>query len=193
LFNDPYVHQYVGHWGARPKAKTVGVTHSSYRPILVLRFSSNLLVLWNVLLSLVTVGYIFFHPLNLGLLMLRGSSSGPFGQAKQCVINAFDTYYLMSADEVMTNILHPAQNMDEDACAPSMPAPTTLPPPISTSVAAGRGSHSGRGHNPREPRSGRGLPNKCSACGSMDHIMSSCTAQGDTLLKWTLAKRKMIV
>jgi hypothetical protein len=42
------------------------------------------------------------HPHNLGLLMLRGiSSSGPHGQAKQCVINAFGIDYLMSADEVM--------------------------------------------------------------------------------------------
>jgi hypothetical protein len=35
------------------------------------------------------------YPHNLGLLMLRGiSSNGPHGQAKQCVINAFDTNYL---------------------------------------------------------------------------------------------------
>jgi hypothetical protein len=27
----------------------------------------------------------------------------------------------------------------------------------------------------------------------MDHIMSSCTATDDALLKWTLAKRKMII
>ena len=37
--------------------------------------------------------------------MLRGiSNTGPFGQAKQCVINAFDTDYLMSAGEVMANV-----------------------------------------------------------------------------------------
>jgi hypothetical protein len=37
------------------------------------------------------------HPHNLGLLMLRGTSStGPHGQGKQCVINAFDTDYLLS-------------------------------------------------------------------------------------------------
>jgi hypothetical protein len=54
------------------------------------------------------------HPHNLGLLMLRGiSSSGPHGQAKQCVINAFDTNYLLSADEVMASILHLAHNMDD--------------------------------------------------------------------------------
>jgi hypothetical protein len=71
------------------------------------------------------------NPHNLGLLMLRGiSSSGPFGQAKQCVINAFDTDYLMSTDEVMASILHLAQKMDEDASALSMPAPETSPPPI---------------------------------------------------------------
>jgi hypothetical protein len=61
--------------------------------------------------------------------MLRGiSNSGPFGQAKPCVTNAFDINYLLFADEVMANILHLAQNMDEDAGAPSMPAPSTLPP-----------------------------------------------------------------
>jgi hypothetical protein len=109
------------------------------------------------------------------------------------VINAFDACYFMPADEVMANIRHVAQNMNEDAGAPSMTAPNTSPPPISPFVVAGRGSHSGRGHNPRGPRGGRGLPNNCSACGSLDHIMSSCTAPYDSLLKWTLAKRKMIV
>jgi hypothetical protein len=39
------------------------------------------------------------HPHNLGLLMLRGiSTTSPYGQAKQCVINAFDTKYFLSAD-----------------------------------------------------------------------------------------------
>jgi hypothetical protein len=53
------------------------------------------------------------HPHNLGLLMMCGiSSSGPHGQAKRCVINAFDTNYLLSADEVMASILHLAHNMD---------------------------------------------------------------------------------
>jgi hypothetical protein len=126
--------------------------------------------------------------------MLRGiSSSGPFDQARQCVINAFDTCYLMSADEVMASILHLAQNMDEDAGAPSMPASDTSSPPISALVVACRGSHSGRGHNPRGPRGGHGLPYKCSACGSLDPIMSSCNAPDDALLERTLAKRKMIV
>jgi hypothetical protein len=32
------------------------------------------------------------HPHNMGMLMLRGiSCNGPFGQAKLCVVNAFDT------------------------------------------------------------------------------------------------------
>jgi hypothetical protein len=134
------------------------------------------------------------HPHNLGLLMLRGiSSTGPFGEAKQCVINAFDTDYLLSADEVMPNILHMAHNMDEEVIAPGLPAPDTSPPPIFAFVAAGRGSKSGRGYYPRGPRGGRGLPNKCSARGSLDHIMSSCNATDNALPRWTLAKRKMIV
>jgi hypothetical protein len=56
------------------------------------------------------------NPHNLGLLMLRGiSTTCHFGKVKQCVINAFDTNYLLSAEEVMANILHLAQNMDDDA------------------------------------------------------------------------------
>jgi hypothetical protein len=55
------------------------------------------------------------HPHNMGLLMLRGiSSTCHFGQAKHCVINALDTNSLLSADEVMANILHMAQNMDDE-------------------------------------------------------------------------------
>jgi hypothetical protein len=69
------------------------------------------------------------HPHNLGLLMLRGIfSTGPFGQAKQCVINAFDTGYLLSAVEVMAIIIYLAHNMDEEASAPGAPSPDTLPP-----------------------------------------------------------------
>jgi hypothetical protein len=37
------------------------------------------------------------------------------------------------------------------------------------------------------------MPNKCSGCGSLDHILSSCTASHDALMKWTLAKPKLIV
>jgi hypothetical protein len=132
------------------------------------------------------------HSHSLGLLMLRGiSSNGPHGQDKQCVINAFDTDYLMSSDGVMASFLHLAHNMDEEA-APGATTPDAPPPPISAFVAACRGSHSGRGHPPRGSRGGRGLPNKCSACGSIDHILSSCIALDDALLRWTLAQRKMI-
>jgi hypothetical protein len=49
--------------------------------------------------------------------MLRGiSGTGPFGQAKKCVINAFNTDYMLSVDEVAT-ILHLAHDMDEEASA----------------------------------------------------------------------------
>jgi hypothetical protein len=98
----------------------------------------------------------------------------------------------MSADDVMANILHLAHNMDEDN-APAATIPHTSPPPISAFVAGGRGSHSGRCHPPRVPRSGRVLPTKCTAYGSPDHTLSSCTAPYDALLRWTLAKRKLII
>jgi hypothetical protein len=42
------------------------------------------------------------RPHRLGLLMMRDiSCTGQFGHARQFGINAFDTNYLMSADEVM--------------------------------------------------------------------------------------------
>jgi hypothetical protein len=105
----------------------------------------------------------------------------------------FDTDYLLSADEVMASILHMAQNMDEELPAPAMPAPDGPTPPIFAFVVACRGSNSGRGHNPRGAHGGRGMPNKCSACGSLNHILSSCASSDDELLKWTVAKRKMII
>jgi hypothetical protein len=140
-------------------------------------------------------GYATIHPHNLGMLMLRGvSNNGPFGQAKQSVINAFNTNYRLFADEVMASILHLAHNMDEEVAAPGLPAQDTSAPPISAFVVAGRASNSGRGHNSRDcTRGGRGLPNKCSACSSLNHIISSCTASDDALMQETLAKRRMSV
>jgi ribosomal protein S10 len=59
----------------------------------------------------------------MGLLMLRGiSGNGPLSEAKQRVIDAFDTNYLLSADEVTANILHLAQNMKGE-----LPGLTSLP------------------------------------------------------------------
>jgi hypothetical protein len=107
----------------------------------------------------------------MGLLMLRGvSSNGPFRQAKQCVINAFDTSYLLSAKEVMANRLHVAQNMDDDLRDATLTPNDGPAPPIYAFVAAGRNSHGGRGHNTRGGRGGRGLPNKCSTCGSLNKV-----------------------
>jgi hypothetical protein len=60
-------------------------------------------------------GLAAIHPHHLGLLMPGGiSRTGPLGQAEECVINAFDTNYLLSAHEVMAIIRHMAHNMDEE-------------------------------------------------------------------------------
>jgi hypothetical protein len=134
------------------------------------------------------------HPYIFGLLVLRGiSNTGHFAHAKQCVVDAFDTNHLMSADEVMAIILHMAQNMDEELNDSSLTGRDSPAPPIYSFVAACRSSQSGLGHCSRGGRGCRGLANKCSACGSLNHLMSSCTASDEALLKWTLAKRKMFV
>jgi hypothetical protein len=83
--------------------------------------------------------------------------------------------------------------MYEELPDPAMTAHDGPTPPIFAFVDVVRGSNGGRGHNPRDTRGGRGLPNKCSASGSFNHIMSSCTTSDDSFLKWTLAKRIMII
>jgi hypothetical protein len=124
------------------------------------------------------------HPHNLPLLMLRGiSSNGQFGQTKPCVINAFDTTYMLSADNVMASILYLAQNMEEELLPIDQIIKLCPTPPISMFVVAGRGQHGGHGEGGRGGCVGRVLPNKYSACGGLDHIMSSCTASDDTLMK----------
>jgi hypothetical protein len=134
------------------------------------------------------------HPHKQGMPMKRGiSSTGPFDHAKQCVVNAFDTNYLMSADEVMVSILHLAHNMDEGVAAPGLP-PMTLPPLPSPRLAllvAVRTTDAGK--TPVALVAAVAYLTKFSACGSTNHILSSCTTSDDALLKWTLAKRKMIV
>jgi hypothetical protein len=77
------------------------------------------------------------------LMLRRISRTGPYGQGQECVINAFDIDYLLSADEVMASVLHLAHNMEDDA-APGATAPHAQPPPIPAFVAGGRGSHNGR-------------------------------------------------
>jgi hypothetical protein len=52
LFNEPYVHQSFAQWETMPRAKTIGVAHSSSRPIPGMSDSSTLVVLWIFLLSL---------------------------------------------------------------------------------------------------------------------------------------------
>jgi hypothetical protein len=107
------------------------------------------------------------HPHHLGLFMQRGIlSTRPFGHAKQCVINAFDTNCLLSADEVMASILFVTPHMDEELPDSYLTAPVGPASLISSFVAVGRGSQSGRGHNNRGRRGGRGMPDKWSACGS---------------------------
>jgi hypothetical protein len=54
----------------------------------------------------------------LDVVMIRGLSNvGQYGQAKPCVINAFDTDFILSADRVMSSIIHQAQNLNGDVSA----------------------------------------------------------------------------
>jgi hypothetical protein len=124
--------------------------------------------------------------------MLRGiSSTGPFGQAKRCVINVFDTNYMLPVDDVMTSSTWHTTWTRTMLRARQLPTRHPLPSLRLSLPAAGHTAVEDT--PPRGSRGGRSLPNKCSACGSMDHILSSCTALDDALPRWTIAKRKMII
>jgi hypothetical protein len=72
----------------------------------------------------------------MGLLMMRGKFSNcPFGEAKHCVINAFDTNYLLCVDEVMASTLHLTQNMEEELPGANVTAPRGPTSSISAFVA----------------------------------------------------------
>jgi hypothetical protein len=76
-------------------------------------------------------GLAAIHPHHLGFLMLRGISiTSPYGQAKHCAINVFDTNYSMSANEVMAKIFHLAQNMDEELPNSNLTTPASPTSPI---------------------------------------------------------------
>jgi hypothetical protein len=114
----------------RPPSLIAGQPHASATPRIVPHIVRPLnaadLDYYNEICEII-YGSKRIHPHHLGLLT---SSIGPFGQAKHCVINAFDTNYLMSADEFMANILHLAQNMEEELPGTVMPAPrVVLAPP----------------------------------------------------------------
>jgi hypothetical protein len=143
-------------------------------------------------------GFTTIHPHNLGLITLRGiSRSWHYEQAKQCDINAFVTNYILSADAVMAIIMIVAQNMEEELpllADREVVPPYFVAPPISAFLADGRGQPRGRPHGFRGGGGRRGpLPNTFSTCGGLDHIMPLCTTLDDALLKWTLAKRKMMI
>jgi hypothetical protein len=83
--------------------------------------------------------------------------------------------------------------MEEEFPRSHMATSVALAPPVIAFVVVGRGHHGERGNNGRGCRGGRGLPSKCSAFGSMDHILSSFTVYDAALMKLSIAKRKIII
>jgi hypothetical protein len=133
------------------------------------------------------------HPHVFALVMIHGLSNvGQYGQAKQCIMNAFDTYFNMPADNVMGSIVHQAHNLNEegllahDSSAPSHPMNACL----SDRKRQGGRAHGNRMANKRSDMSK--YPTKCGACGDPNHDWSTYKAPDAKVLRWTLAKRKQI-
>jgi hypothetical protein len=131
------------------------------------------------------------HPHVLALVMIRGLSNvGQYGQAKQCVINAFDTDFIMSADKVMRSIIHHAQNLD---AYDTFISHTAAYGHLINAFLADRKRQGGRGLGGRtaDKKKSRFVM-KCGACGDPNHVWSTCKAPDADVLHWTLAKGKQI-
>jgi hypothetical protein len=131
------------------------------------------------------------HPHVLALVMIRGMSNvGQYGEAKQCVINAFDTDFIMSADRVMSSIIHQAQNLDADVSAKLVSAYLGIPV---NAFFVDRKREGGRGIGGwTTDKKKSKFVMKCGACGDPSHVWSTCKAPYVDVLRWTLAKRKQI-
>jgi hypothetical protein len=109
---------------------------------------------------------------------------------KQCVINAFDTDFILSADRVMGNIIHQVQNLDFDVFAKSDSADLGL---TINAFLADRKRQGGRGIGGwTTDKKKSKFAMKCGACGDPYHVWSTCKAPDADVLHWTLAKRKQI-
>jgi hypothetical protein len=123
--------------------------------------------------------------------MIRGLSNvGQYGQAEQCVINAFDTDFIMSADRVMGSIIHHAQNLDADDNVTSDSAASGHLVNAFLPDRKRQGGHGLGGWTTNKNNSKFTL--KCGACGDPNHVCSTCKAPDADVLRWTLAKRKQI-
>jgi hypothetical protein len=131
------------------------------------------------------------HPHVLAMVMIRGLSNvGQYGLAKQCVINAFHTDFILSADRVMGSIIHQAQNLDADVSFKSDSADSGVP---INAFLADRKRQGGRGIGGwTADKKKSKFSMKCGACGDPNHVWSTCKAPDADLLRWTLAKRKHI-
>jgi hypothetical protein len=110
--------------------------------------------------------------------------------AKQCVINAFDTDFIMSADREMGSIIHHAHNLDaEDHAPPDSDASAQL----LNAFLADRKRQGGRrlgGLAATKRLCMSKLLMKCGACGDPNHVWPTCKAPDADVLRMTSAKRK---
>jgi hypothetical protein len=75
------------------------------------------------------------HPYHMGRLMLSSTTSTcQFSQGKYCVIDAFDTNYLLSANDVMASILHLAKNMETELPCMDLSTHDVTTPPVSAFI-----------------------------------------------------------
>jgi hypothetical protein len=116
--------------------------------------------------------------------VIRGLSNvGHYRYAKQCVINVFDSDFILSAGMVMGSIIHQSQNLDVEEHVVSGNAFSRH---HINAFLADRKRQGGRGPgkwvaNKRHDKTK--LPAKCGACGDPNLVWSTCKAPDADVLR----------
>jgi hypothetical protein len=118
------------------------------------------------------------------LVMIRGLSNvGEYGQAKQCVIYAFDTDFILSVDRVMGTIIHQPHDLDaeEHGVLDNAAFGHTINAFLADRKRQGDRRPCNWVANKRHDKTK--FPTKCGPCGDLNHVRSTCKALDADVLR----------
>jgi hypothetical protein len=138
-------------------------------------------------------GHVVMPEQFLSIFMLVGMSlEGPYGQAKQYIVNAFDPTLSLSASEVSQQILRQAYHLDTSAAVVDSTAP------LVSAFFAGSWPHRRRsfargGGKPPVPEDHplKQFNVRCNCCGGEDHRGFDYKATAAKVIKWQ--RHKIVV
>jgi hypothetical protein len=115
------------------------------------------------------------------------------GQAKQCIINAFDPNVTVPAGALTEHLLRHADHLDDPVGEPPAPFPASAPASAFLAKPPHRRSHPPpSGRTPLDKRANYSFAEKCGCCGDPDHRGSNRKATDAQIIKWQRYKIKTL-